>query len=397
MSMIDGVDELSEKVYPLRFNKSRFNEDSPGYCETVKILENLPGAAHYLTDEICRGFGRLTYTSLIRAGVDRCSVGVHLDSIEYTFGWDSEGKPSTTGELKEFPENYSMVKSRSNIPVDDAPLYFLSDFLDELYSSLSLPLQRRAFYLPADRAGFMLNQNLVYDTLLTKESLRRRRRVADMSPSMTGVNSDFLRDLQVLKGDVGPLADSMANLLPGDLIRRRSNKSEPSRFLYRFSEAASPAPLMHASSMVLELSPVIIYLKYTVKEGDVMIVEEPESHLHPAMQVRFARELVHVVKRGVRVIITTHSTLFLEAIANLVRLADIPEGKRPDVEGSEYTLHRQDVGAWLFKLEGNEGSTVREIELDDDSGTYPVDFDKVHAELYDEWVHIARGLRGSNE
>ncbi len=391
--MIDNVENLSETVYPLRFNKRRFSEDSPGYREVIKTLEDLPGAAHYLTDEICRGFGRPTYTSLIRSGVDSCSVGVNFDSIKHTFCWDSRGNLSTKGKLNEFPSTYSMVTSRSDIPINEAPMQFLSDFLDSLYYSLSVPLQRRTFYLPADRAGFMLNQYLVYDTLLTRESMaRRKRRAAELSPSMTGVASDFLRDLQVLKGDIGTLADSIAGLLPGDLIRRRSHRTEPSRFFFKFSEKERPLPLIHVSSMVLELAPVIIHLRYLVKEGDVMIVEEPESHLHPAMQVRFARELVHIVNRGVRVIITTHSPLFLDVIANQVGLSGIDRERRPKVAGRGQSISRGNVGAWLFDPEDDGGSVVREILLDSDTGTYPAQFDEVSERLYGDWVRIARKL-----
>ena len=36
---------------------------------------------------------------------------------------------------------------------------------------------------------------------------------------------------------------------------------------------------------------MVLYLRYLVRPGDLLIIEEPESHLHPAMQAAFAREL----------------------------------------------------------------------------------------------------------
>ena len=78
-------------------------------------------------------------------------------------------------------------------------------------------------------------------------------------------------------------------------------------------------PLMNTSSMVSELAPVVLYLRHVVRPGETLIIEEPESHLHPAMQVEFTRQLAAVVRAGVRVIITTHSEWVLDELANLVR------------------------------------------------------------------------------
>ena len=60
-------------------------------------------------------------------------------------------------------------------------------------------------------------------------------------------------------------------------------------------------------SMVSELAPVVLYLRHVVGSDSVLIIEEPESHLHPAMQVEFTRQLAAIVHAGVRLIVTTHS------------------------------------------------------------------------------------------
>ena len=66
--------------------------------------------------------------------------------------------------------------------------------------------------------------------------------------------------------------------------------------------------------MVTELAPVVLYLRYAVEGGSVLIVEEPESHLHPSMQVAFIRQLAKLVDSGVRVIVTTHSEWVIEEL-----------------------------------------------------------------------------------
>ncbi len=78
---------------------------------------------------------------------------------------------------------------------------------------------------------------------------------------------------------------------------------------------------MNSSSMISELAPVVLYLRHIVQPGEVLIIEEPESHLHPAMQVEFIRQLAGVVRSGIRVMLTTHSEWVLEELANLIRLS----------------------------------------------------------------------------
>ena len=70
-------------------------------------------------------------------------------------------------------------------------------------------------------------------------------------------------------------------------------------------------PFHRTSSMVSELAPVVLFLKHLVEPGDLVILEEPESHLHPASQRQMARAIVRLVNAGVKVIITTHSDFSL--------------------------------------------------------------------------------------
>ncbi len=141
--------------------------------------------------------------------------------------------------------------------------------------------------------------------------------------------------------------------------------------------------------MVSELAPVVLYLRHVVEPGNVLIVEEPESHLHPEMQVQFTRQLAGLVKAGIRVIVTTHSEWVLEELANIVRRSGLPTSEGNVPPGARVALRPDQVGTWLFKKKGRpKGSTVKEITLDDETGLYPTDYDAVREELYNESMSI---------
>ena len=148
--------------------------------------------------------------------------------------------------------------------------------------------------------------------------------------------------------------------------RRKNGADRLSTFHLPAEGMEDRLPLMNASSMVSELGPVVLYLRYLVRPGHVLIVEEPESHLHPAMQVEFTRQLAALVHAGVRIIVTTHSEWVLEELSNLVLASSLPEVQRSGIGGVEFALRPEDVGAWWFQQKKRpRGSVVREIRLDD--------------------------------
>lgn len=162
-------------------------------------------------------------------------------------------------------------------------------------------------------------------------------------------------------------------------------------FSYRPHGWETGLPLTQASSVVSELAPLVLCLR-NVDPGDLVIIDQPESHLHPAMQVAFAERIAEIVRAGVRVILTTHSEWVLEGLGNVVGRAALAE--RSEGETAAESLDAGDVGVWLFKpTRDGDGSTVKEIALDADTGLYPSGFDAVAAALHNDWAKIA-GPRG---
>ena len=79
----------------------------------------------------------------------------------------------------------------------------------------------------------------------------------------------------------------------------------------------------------------IVVTALIAKEGDVVIIENPEAHLHPEAQTRLTYMLAKMGARGVQVFVETHS----EHVINGFRLAALKK---------EYELKNEDVRIFFF-------------------------------------------------
>ena len=258
------------------------------------------------------------------------------------------------------------------------------------------PLSRAAYYLPADRATAMRTLGPVADSMIQRSTYG----MGSTEPALSGIMADFLQaPIRFDESRDGPrrYGIDLAKGLEAEILEGSVRLDRPSggsfSLSYRPNGWKDDLALMNASSMVSELTPVVFYLRHVVRPGEVLIIEEPESHLHPEMQVAFTRQLAAAVRAGIRIIITTHSEWVLETLANLVRLSELPPEHRQGLEGDEFSLSPDEVGAWLFEpSEEPKGSVVREIPLDTESGVFPAGFGDVAESLYNRWVEIANRI-----
>ena len=285
------------------------------------------------------------------------------------------------------------------VPEDADVQRFLAALADFVMPSLVGSLHQPAFYLPAGRTGIIQAHSVVVSALIERAPMAGLLRHTHM-PMLSGVLADFLKQLIELdrstyrgyerKHDFGTPIEQA--ILRGSVGVDKSESIGYPHFTYRPEGWKNSMPLMNASSMVSELAPVVLYLRHKVKPGNVLIVEEPESHLHPAMQVEFTRQLAALVHAGIRVIVTTHSLWVLEELANIVRRSELTADAREKTVNGNFALEPDQVGAWLFQPKSrHRGSIVKEIRLDD-SGLFPSGFTDVAVDLHNDWADLASQL-----
>ena len=275
------------------------------------------------------------------------------------------------------------------------------------------PLNRVAHYLPADRTGVMHAHRVAVGSLIARAPYAGLQR-DDPLPLLSGVLADFLRQLSELGEPQGRFmprsarpqrgrrdsGDILAERLEDEVLRgsvhNRITVTGYPVFSFRPEGWQDDLPLMNASSMVSELAPVVLYLRHVVAPGEVLIIEEPESHLHPAMQVEFIRHLAAAVRSGVRVMITTHSEWVLDELANLVRLSELQETRRQGIGGADYALSPDQLGVWLFEPKRRpRGSVVKEIPFDEEFGGFRSGFDEVAIGTYNDYAAISNRVEHS--
>lgn len=86
-------------------------------------------------------------------------------------------------------------------------------------------------------------------------------------------------------------------------------------------------PLYLASSSARCIVDIYFYLKHLSKKGDVLIIDEPESHLTLKNQRLMAKLIVAIINTGIKVFITTHSDFLIKELNNLILLSNDFQGK----------------------------------------------------------------------
>ena len=274
--------------------------------------------------------------------------------------------------------------------------YTVQSVFSELLSSIH--------YMPAARSGIVQGHK-VLAAALARQS--RRIGLEPISiPSLPGVATEFLGNLIELDkrnanrpkftNRLGKAIDFIeSDVLSGKVDLDESGGLPMSEIVYlpeKGGAVTGKFTLEHTSSMVSELAPLILFLKYRVNPGDLLILEEPESHLHPAAQLRLARGIVRLVNAGVRVLITTHSDTFVSQINNLMRISFASQRwLREKGFSQEECLKPDDLSAYQFDLADDaDGTVTKKLEITpdfgvDDDWSYPV-----VKSLYDETLLVQK-------
>ena len=252
-----------------------------------------------------------------------------------------------------------------------------------------------SIYFPAARTVILTSHKLMTDSLIT--NAHRVGVDAQAGIAYHKVAREFLRLINLSPRDfayprnrsadpTSALLDSAADrfeesVIVGRIEVRDSNWGPPDFYYRPGGNGTIRLPMFKSSSMVTEVAPIVHFLRTHVKMGDLLIVEEPESHLHPAAQQRMAAALAYMVRIGLRVLVTTHSHYIVEQLGALVNAGadsvDPDERARhlgllgPERDRDLY-LKQREVAVYEFEPrdEIDAPSDVNELEFDAEAYAY---------------------------
>jgi predicted ATPase len=124
-----------------------------------------------------------------------------------------------------------------------------------------------------------------------------------------------------------------------------------------------------------QILPVIVAL-LVAQPGQLVYIEQPEIHLHPRAQIALSEIFADAANRGVRVVVETHSELFLLGIQSLV---------------AEDKLDPNAVKLHWFTRSADGSSQVTSAELDTTGafGDWPEDFGMTGLALENRYLSAA--------
>ena len=255
----------------------------------------------------------------------------------------------------------------------------------------TIPLH--SYYFPAERSGILQAHQVLSASIIENS---RFGGIKPLSiPRLTGTISEFLSNIILLPRPHGPffhLAEQLEKeFFDGHItLSTRKNDTFPE---ITYSSKIGKIPLHRTSSTISEIAPFSLYLKYIVKRNSLLIIEEPEAHLHPTNQVIFAKYLVKMIRAGLNVLITTHSVFMLEQLGKFMMSYTIGSKKRKKIGYDECDyLSPDEVSPYVFNTGKNSTYGISPIPMDDEYGISQEEFVKVDEQLYSDHLKLQQNL-----
>ncbi len=320
------------------------------------------------------------------------SAKIHIDLPNlpeyFTFSYSRNVMMSQGSDVVEYVETLKFIEADDSIQMPQGEgtwssfpfMFMLNRYLRKKYGIQP----GRTFFLPPSRGSLVA----------VPDDVRVR-----MQQSM-GMYKIFLNDLSALKSMNMSYKQSEAiekanNILHDEVLHGDINVKD-NEMVYQVEN--TEIPITAAASSIKEIAPFALMIQKGLLNTYSILFEEPESHLHPELQVKVAELLGYALQEGAHLQITTHSDYLVRSLNDLIRLHILKEKMEkeqflhycaekkfnPDID-----INPEDVAAYYLEL---DASGVSHITRQDVSMGIPFDsFKKVidnqmarSADLYDQ-------------
>ena len=253
---------------------------------------------------------------------------------------------------------------------------------------------RELYYQPASRSGIMQGRRQI---AMEAQGLTVVKIIRGQMPCPSNVVLSFIRNLLTSRTTPGPLLhiarDMEQEMISGAVHSKPINDNSKAELWYEFGD--TQILLERGSSALSELAPLILLVKSLLHPKDILVIEEPEAHLHPGAIRILAKYLVKLVREGVNLILTTHSDYLLGQINNYILAGSVRQkaASRKLKEDANLYLESKDVACYLFKAgeTPEEGFSTEELKAEED-GFPEEEFTKVARAMYNQSARLRNRL-----
>ena len=304
---------FSEHALPFVFSTQHSNFE--GASVAVDLKESASNGAHSVREDLREG-------GSLRIEYDGSDVVVSTDAVK------NQGRiPDLESHITKhylllllhnlFPDPFILSAERFGISLFYRELDFTKNQLVDLLQKLGEGKNR-------DRISpfLFIDRTTSRYALPIKDNIDYTRDIPDLQKKKSRIYESKLFD------DIKDMMDGYYGS-SGDDIRFISKARGKGR--------SFNIPLHLASSSVRGLSDLYFFLKHVAKKNQLLIVDEPESHLDTSNQILLARLLARFVRAGLKVLITTHSDYLIKEINNLVMLSRPFKDKETVVKKLNYS------------------------------------------------------------
>jgi len=196
---------------------------------------------------------------------------------------------------------------------------------------------------------------------------------------------EFIQEVPSLRPKTGKINQKLLPFL--QRIMGGTIKASETGLYYEYSKNEILS-LWFSSSMVKSLAGLYLYLAFRAEEGDFLVIDEPESNLHPEAQVKMIEFISIMVNKGIKVLMTTHSPYIVDHLVNLVEAAT-KKKKAKEIESKffletrEAFIEKEKVSVYFFREDGKVVNILNEKTGIIDWETFSSISDRV-AQLYYE-------------
>ena len=386
LKLSDFTEQLFTEIESIFTEQEEFTEQENFPNELLRCfdLESVSKLIRFTGN----GDNELDISLTVREGDQKC--------WDFEMQSASSSDPTITGFI-----NPDIILIDTNDPIRKSEFNEISD-VERLFQTLVTRWWRtgNSYYLPAARSGIMQSHRSIATSLIKKATRIGLDRFPEVT-TFSGMIADFLEQIirygeqRTSSAEIEDIAKRLEDeLLEGKIeIDRPISEGYP-EFLYRPEQAEAGLRMSHSAAMVSELAPLVLFLRGVIKQGDMLIIEEPESHLHPGAQTKIAQTLARLVRAGVHVLITTHSNYLLQQIGNLIREGELRKLGESTSDSADY-LQAEEVGTWWF----HKNKPVEELPFKLVEGIEPEDHWDIAEDLYNQSAGLQNRIvqtKGSN-